>query len=42
MDFGISSSAGRFIAERRGDRQAIADYIADALRLKVVIARLSG
>ena len=24
MDFGISSSAGRFIAERRGDRQAIA------------------
>ena len=42
MDFGISSSAGRFIAERRGDRQAIADYIADALRLKVAIARPSG
>ena len=38
MDFGISSSAGRFIAERRGDRRAIAAYIADALRLKIVIA----
>ena len=42
MDFGISSSAGRFIAERRGDRRAIADYVADALRLKVVIAGLLG
>src|SRR5256885_15113073 len=31
MDFGISSSTGRFIAERRGDRRAIAAYIADAL-----------
>ena len=38
MDFGISSSAGRFIAERRGDRQAIASYVADALRLKVAIS----
>ena len=38
MDFGISSSAARFIAERRGDRRAIAAYIADALRLKVAIA----
>ena len=42
MDLGISSSAARFIAERRGDRRAIADYVADALRLKVVIAGLSG
>jgi O-antigen/teichoic acid export membrane protein len=42
MDFGISSSAGRFIAERRGDRQAIADYIADALRLKVAICAALG
>ena len=38
MDFGISSSAARFIAERRGDRPAIAAYIADALRLKLAIA----
>jgi O-antigen/teichoic acid export membrane protein len=38
MDFGISSSAARFIAERRGDRRAIAAYIADALRLKIAIA----
>jgi len=42
MDFGISSSAGRFIAERRGDRREIAAYIADALRLKVVIAGSVG
>src|SRR6185312_13231770 len=28
MDLGISSSAARFIAERRGDRRAIADYVA--------------
>ena len=42
MDFGISSSAGRFIAERRGDRQAIAAYIADALRLKVAICAALG
>src|SRR5689334_7700354 len=42
MDFGISSSAGRFIAERRGDRRAIAAYIADALRLKILIAGTVG
>jgi len=42
MDFGISSSAGRFIAERRGDRSGIAAYIADALRLKVAIAGAVG
>jgi O-antigen/teichoic acid export membrane protein len=42
MDFGISSSAARFIAERRGDRAAIAAYIADALRLKVAITTVVG
>jgi O-antigen/teichoic acid export membrane protein len=42
MDFGISSSAGRFIAEHRGDRRAIADYVADALRLKLVISCVLG
>ena len=42
MDLGISSSAGRFIAERRGDRRAIADYVADALRLKVADRRGSS
>ena len=42
MDLGISSSVARFIAERRGDRRAIADYVADALRLKVLIAGLVG
>jgi O-antigen/teichoic acid export membrane protein len=42
MDLGVTSSAGRFIAERRGDRRAIADYIADALRLKVGIVGLAG
>jgi O-antigen/teichoic acid export membrane protein len=42
MDLGLSSSVARFIAERRGDRRAIADYVADALRLKVLIAGLVG
>jgi len=42
MDLGISSSAARFIAERRGDRRAIADYVADALRLKILLASVSG
>ena len=42
MDLGISSSASRFIAERRGDRRAIADYVADALRLKLAVAGLAG
>jgi O-antigen/teichoic acid export membrane protein len=42
MDFGVSSSVARFIAERRGDRLAIAAYIADALRLKVAIAGATG
>lgn len=42
MDLGISSSAARFIAERRGDRRAIAEYVADALRLKLAVAGVAG
>lgn len=37
-DFGISSAASRFIAEHRGDRTAVAAVLADALKLKLVIA----
>ncbi len=37
-DFGISGSASRFIAERRGDTSAIAALLSDALRLKLVIS----
>jgi O-antigen/teichoic acid export membrane protein len=36
-DLGISVSAARFIAERRGDPEAIATVIADAIRLKVLV-----
>src|SRR4051794_14432365 len=35
-DFGIAQSAGRFIAERRSDRGALADILAHATRLKVL------
>jgi O-antigen/teichoic acid export membrane protein len=42
MDLGVSSSVGRFVAERRGDRRAIADYVADALRLKLAVAGVAG
>jgi O-antigen/teichoic acid export membrane protein len=37
-DFGISGSAARFIAERFGDRSAIAAVLSDALRLKLMIS----
>jgi O-antigen/teichoic acid export membrane protein len=37
-DLGISSSAARFVAERRGDRTAIAGIVADALTLKALVA----
>jgi O-antigen/teichoic acid export membrane protein len=37
-DFGISQSAARFIAERLGDRGAMASVLAGAGRLKVAIA----
>jgi O-antigen/teichoic acid export membrane protein len=36
-DLGISLSAARFIAERRGNAAAIADVVADAIRLKIVV-----
>lgn len=36
-DLGISVSVARFIAERRGDPGAIANFVADAIRLKVIV-----
>jgi O-antigen/teichoic acid export membrane protein len=36
-DLGISVSAARFIAERRGDAEAMATVVADSIRLKVVV-----
>src|SRR5204863_7497970 len=37
-DFGISNAAARFIAERRGDRSAVAALMSDAVRLKLMIS----
>lgn len=37
-DFGLSQSAARFVAERLGDREAVASVLAHAGRLKVLIA----
>src|SRR5205085_11231603 len=37
-DFGISGSASRFIAERRGEDSAVAALLADGLRLKLAIS----
>ena len=36
-DLGISVSAARFIAERRGDPDAMARVVADAIRLKIFV-----
>ena len=36
-DFGITQSAARFIAERRGDPEAIADVLVNALRIKLAL-----
>jgi O-antigen/teichoic acid export membrane protein len=36
-DLGISVSAARFIAERRGDPDAMATFVADAIRLKIFV-----
>jgi PST family polysaccharide transporter len=41
-DLGISMSAARFVAELRGDAGAVAEVVADAIRLKVVVAGLSS
>jgi O-antigen/teichoic acid export membrane protein len=40
MDFGISRSAARFIAERRGDPSEVAGVLRQAIRLKLVGASL--
>jgi O-antigen/teichoic acid export membrane protein len=37
-DFGISNATARFIAERRGDRAAVARLLSDAIRLKLIIS----
>ena len=37
-DFGISPAASRFLAERRGDRGAMAAVLRDAVRLKILLA----
>jgi O-antigen/teichoic acid export membrane protein len=36
-DFGITQSAARFIAERRGDPEAVADVLVNALRMKLAL-----
>ena len=38
MDFGIAASASRFMAEKVGDRPALAALLASALRLKLLVA----
>jgi len=37
-DLGVSYSAARFVAERRDERQAVQSILADALRLKLILA----
>lgn len=37
-DFGIAASATRFLAERRGDRSAMAEVFRSAARLKLLVA----
>jgi O-antigen/teichoic acid export membrane protein len=37
-DLGVSSATARFVAERRGDQGAVGAIVADALRLKLVLA----
>ena len=39
-DFGVSQSAARFIAERRGNPTAIAAVLAEAVRLKLLLTSL--
>src|ERR1700726_146361 len=36
-DFGISTAAARFVAERRGERAEVASVVADGLRLKLLV-----
>jgi O-antigen/teichoic acid export membrane protein len=39
-DFGISQSTARFVAEHRGERERIAEVMADGLKLKVALSGL--
>jgi O-antigen/teichoic acid export membrane protein len=41
-DLGISMSAARFAAERRGDGLAVAQVVSDAFRLKLVVGGLAS
>ena len=41
-DFGVSTSAARFIAERRGDTAAVAAVLAKALGLKLILTSLTA
>jgi O-antigen/teichoic acid export membrane protein len=41
-DLGISMSAARFVAERRGDSGSVAKVVSDAFRLKLVVGGLSA
>jgi O-antigen/teichoic acid export membrane protein len=41
-DFGVSSSAARFIAERRRDRKAASEFLSNALALKLAAAVISS
>ena len=41
-DFGIPQSLARFLAENRADRDAVTDWLADALKLKLLTAALSA
>jgi len=41
-DLGISMSAARFVAEIRGDSRSVANVVADALRLKLVVGGLAS
>lgn len=41
-DLGISMSAGRFIAERRGDADGVTEVVVDAFRLKLVVGGLAS
>jgi O-antigen/teichoic acid export membrane protein len=39
-DFGISTSAVRFVAENQTDRNAVASVVSDALKLKLVVSTI--
>lgn len=41
-DFGLSQSAARFLAERRGNQTAMTQVLGDALRVKLIVATAIG